>query len=190
MKTLRRTLAPLFSVLAILGAPRSALALGPIGLEVGAIAGYGTSPDSSSPVNTLGIGLGGRAGVVLFDHLYGGVKVIDYLGGSTDVATVPVSYHALQYGLDVGYGFSVPLLTVRPQIGVGNIALSGSAPGVGSVTAGAAYIEPGVTALVGLGLFFAGADANYMVIPAASQPDGSSKTEGAVTIHAQVGVKL
>jgi hypothetical protein len=190
MKTLLRTLAPLVFVLAVLGAPRSAHALGPIGLEVGAIAGYGASPDSSSPVNTLGIGLGGRAGVVLFDHLYGGVKLIDYLGGSTNVATVPVSYHALQYGLDVGYGFSIPLLTIRPQVGVGNVALSDSAPGVGNVTAGALYIEPGVTALLGLGLLFVGADANYMILPAASQPDGSSKTEGAVTIHAQVGVKL
>jgi hypothetical protein len=185
MKKLFRTLIPLFFVLAVLGSTRRAHALGPIGLEAGAMVGYGSNPESNAPTNILGVGLGARAGVVLMDSLYGGVKIMDYLGGSSG----GVSYHSLQYGVDVGYGFSVPLLTIRPQVGIGSIGFTGSADGI-SETNSSLYIEPGVTALIGLGLLYVGADVNYMIITGAEQADGSSKTDGALTIHAQIGVKL
>jgi hypothetical protein len=185
-KTLIATLVPALSVLAIVASTKEAHALGPIGVEAGAVVGYGTNPDSNLPVNPLGVGLGLRGGVVLFDSLYGGVKVTDYLGGSVG----PASIHALQYGLDVGYGFSIPLLTIRPQVGIGNVGFTTSIDNLGSTSSSYLYVEPGVTALIGLGLIYVGADANYMLVPGVSQGDGTSKTEGALTIHGQVGIKL
>jgi hypothetical protein len=119
------------------------------------------------------------------DSLYGGVKIVDYLGGSSG----GISYHALQYGVDVGYGFSIPLLTIRPQVGIGSIGFTGSADGI-SETNSSIYIEPGVVGLIGLGLLYVGADVNYMLIPSFPEGAGSTKFEGALTIHGQIGVKL
>jgi hypothetical protein len=185
MKKLFQTLIPLFFVLAVLGSTKQAHALGPVGLEAGAIVGYGTNPDSNAPTNLLGVGIGARAGVVLLDSLYGGVKIVDYLGGSSD----GVSYHSLQYGVDVGYGFSIPLLTIRPQVGIGSIGFTGSEGGV-SATNSSVYIEPGVVGLIGLGILYVGADVNYMFIPSFPDGPGTTKGEGSLTIHGQIGIKL
>jgi hypothetical protein len=184
MKTLFRTLIPLFFVLAILGSSRKAHALGPIGIEAGAQVGVGTNPDSAGP-NPLGVGLGLRGGVVLFGGLYGGVKIMDYLGGTED----GVKVHSLQEGVDVGWGFKVLLLTIRPQIGIGNVSSTASVDGI-SASSNSLYLEPGVTALISLGLLYIGADANYLYITSASQGDGTSKGEGGVTIHGQIGVQF
>jgi hypothetical protein len=192
MKNLFRTLVPLFFVLAVLGSSRTAHALGPIGIEAGAQVGYGTNPDSNGP-NPLGVGLGLRGGVTLFGGLYGGVKIMDYLGSSQNVLGVTAKEHSLQEGIDVGWGFKVLLLTIRPQVGVGNITFtySGSESSVStSASASSLYLEPGVTALISLGLLYIGADANYLYITSASQGDGTSKGEGGVTIHGQIGVQF
>jgi hypothetical protein len=188
-----RTLLPLLFALALVGTTKRAHALGPIGLEAGIAVGYGTNPQSNDVGNPLGVGLGARAGVVLFDSLYGGLKIMDYIGSSSTQSlagtSVTEKVHALQYGLDVGYNLPIPVLTIRPQVGVGSIGFTGSVDNV-SQTNSSLYIEPGVTALIGLGLFYVGADVNYMLIPSFPQGDGSSKFEGAVTIHGQIGVKL
>jgi hypothetical protein len=200
MKTLLRTLVPLFFVLAILGSSRKAHALGPIGIEAGAQVGYGTNPDSSFQ-NPLGVGLGLRAGVVLFGGLYGGVKITDYLGSNQD----GLKFHSLQEGIDVGWGFKILLLTIRPQIGIGNIGFTESGTEsvtVAGVTASTSanasqsslYLEPGVTALISLGLIYIGADINYLYVT--SYPDGvnstgvSTKGAGGATIHGQIGVQF
>jgi hypothetical protein len=193
MKTLLRTLVPLFFVLAILGSSRKAHALGPIGIEAGAQVGYGTNPDSSFQ-NPLGVGLGLRAGVVLFGGLYGGVKITDYLGSSQD----GVKFHSLQEGIDVGWGFKILLLTIRPQIGIGNIGFTTSGSGVvdgvtfsASNSSSSLYLEPGVTALISLGLLYVGADVNYLYITSyEANPNGTSKGAGGATIHGQIGVQF
>ena len=99
-------------------------------------------------------------------------------------------FSSLQYGIDVGWGFNLTVLKIRPLLGIGNISSSVSADGIGLPSASSLYIEPGVTVLIPLGLLYIGADANYLYITSASQGDGTSKGEGAVTIHGQVGVQF
>jgi len=159
-------------------------ALGPIDLEVAAKAGAGTNP-SSGPINPLGFGLGGRAGVSFFG-IYGGVDVMYYLGGSQSVAGESVSAHTLMYGLDLGYNFKLTILTIRPQLGLGNFTVTSNP---GGFSASNLYLEPGVTGLVSFGTFFVGADANLLVLPNVKTDTGNS-TQTAFTIHGQVGVRF
>ncbi|HEY3817197.1 MAG TPA: hypothetical protein VGL81_08505 [Polyangiaceae bacterium] len=173
----------LAAVLAVL-TPKDAHALGPIDLEVAAQAGGGTNP-TSEPINPLGVGLGGRAGVALFGF-YGGVNVIDYLGGSQTVGTVKDSAHALLYGVDLGYNLKVSILTIRPLLGLGNFELSTSP---GGANPSYFYLQPGLTALVSLGLVFVGADANLLVLPSVSTPTGN-QVETAFTLHGQIGLRF
>lgn len=174
--------------------PRPAHALGPVGVEVAAKGGYGTSPDSSYAFNPYGVGLGARGGVS-FLGLYGGLNVVYYLGGSTKTALGEVKAHTLLYGLEAGYGISLlDILTIRPQIGLGNATASASGLGQ-DVSNSNIYLEPGVTGLVSLGGFFVGADANLLVLPGADNgTDGAgnkqTKTFTSFTAHGQVGVKF
>jgi hypothetical protein len=173
--------------------PRDAHALGPVDLELGAKAGGGTNPFGSAP-NPLGFGIGGRGGLSFFG-LYAGVDVMYYVGGSTKIeppgpgGTGAISFteHTLMYGGDLGYNFKIALLTLRPLLGIGNFTVSHSGDGT-SGNASNLYLEPGLTALVTLGIMYVGADANILVLPGISQPDGGSKTETAFTLHGQVGV--
>src|ERR1019366_6022326 len=59
----------------------------------GAKAGVGTNP-SSSPINPLGFGLGGRGGASFFGF-YGGVDLMYYFGGSQSVLGQNVSLNTL-----------------------------------------------------------------------------------------------
>lgn len=165
--------------LAIVTSTRPAHALGPIDLEIGAKAGVATNPASGGGTNPLGFGLGGRAGVVLLDHLYGGVNLMYYLGGSDG----PESFHTLMYGVEAGWGWKlIDILTIRPQVGIGNATFSISGPATSSNSNW--YLEPGVTGLVSLGLLFVGADANLLAFP------GLANSNVAFTLHGQVGVKF
>jgi hypothetical protein len=161
-----------------------ARALGPIDLEVALEAGGGTNP-SNGPINPLGVGIGGRAGVGFFGF-YGGVNVIDYLGGSETIVGTKESVHALMYGLDVGYNIKVAILTIRPLLGLGNFEISTSP---GSSSPSYFYLQPGVTALISLGLVFVGADANLLVLPSVSTPTGN-QAQTAFTAHGQIGLRF
>lgn len=173
---------------------REAHALGPLDLEVGAKVGAATNPSSAVP-NPLGFGLGGRAGLSLLG-IYAGANVMYYFGGATDTAaptglpgTVHESKSSLLYGFEGGYGFKLlEILTIRPQLGIGNLVAYGSfsssrgqIPQTSS-TDSELYLEPGVTALLGLGTLFVGADVNALVFP----------SDGVVSLsaHAQLGVKF
>lgn len=177
----------------------SAHALGPVDVEIAARAGFATNPVSSnngvSSPNPLGFGLGARAGVS-FMGIYGGINVIYYFGGSQSVSvpgeSVSLSDHTFMYGVEAGYGFTlIDILTIRPQIGVGNASFSASVNGAGTVTTnlGAAnnsnlYLEPGVTGLVSLGGLFVGADANLLFFP------GMDNSTTAFSFHGQIGFKF
>jgi hypothetical protein len=178
-------------VIGALTMTRDAHALGPIDLEIGAKLGEGTNPFSSGP-NPLGFGLGARAGVSLLG-LYGGLNVMYYFGSTDNVGPVSVSVYSTMYGIEAGYGFSLLMLTIRPQVGIGNFTATanGNAFGVsGSKSQSNLYLEPGVTALVSFGLLFVGADANLLVLPGIAEYSGKSQTDTAFTVHAQVGIKL
>jgi hypothetical protein len=187
---------PLFGL--VLALPREAHALGPLGIEIAAKGGYATNPDSSSPINPLGVGLGGRAGITLLGF-YGGVNVLYYLGGSQDVGPLgTLSEHFLLYGIEAGYGFTLAdVLTIRPQVGVGNATFSASFSGnSASTSASNLYLEPGVTGLIALGQWFVGADANLLVIPGvnsvstSANASTSSSTYSSFTVHGQVGIRF
>jgi hypothetical protein len=185
---------------------REAHALGPIGVEAGARVGAASNPisvpDGASVSNPLGFGLGGRAGVDVFGF-YGGVNLMYYLGSSQDVneggATESASIHTLMYGIDVGYNLDIAILTIRPQIGIGNATfhynVDGNVPLLGATSGGTSesnlYIEPGVTGLIGLGLLYVGADVNLLFLPG-YHPGGDTDigTKASVAINGQIGVKF
>lgn len=180
-----------FSMLAFAG---DAHALGPVDLEVGAKVGGATNPSSASgATNPLGFGLGGRAGLAFLGGIYAGGNIMYYFGGSQNeslptaagaASSVSVSVNTLMYGGELGYGLTIlDLLTIRPQVGLGNATFSVSAAGT-SESSNYVYVEPGVTGLVGLGLFFVGADANVLLFPTLSN------SQAAFSLHAQIGVKF
>jgi hypothetical protein len=128
-----------------------------------------------------------------------------YLGGSKDfdlgVASGRSKAHSWQEGIDVGWGFKLEALhlTIRPQLGVGNIGLSPSvenlkvqAPyGFTPLPHSSVYLEPGVTSFVSVGLLYVGADINYLWISRYEEGgDGSWVAKGAMTVHGQVGVQF
>jgi hypothetical protein len=144
---------------------RDAHAVGPVDIEVAPKFGYGSSPGNDGfGFDALGIGLGGRAGVSIFG-IYGGLNIVDYLGGTQPLFPCPApgevgcgggaSGHTLMYGGELGYGFKLRLVTIRPQFGVGRSVAYGLARN------GGLYLEPGVTVLLSLGPAFLGFDVSH-----------------------------
>lgn len=184
MKLVARLAVPaLIGLLALATTEKKAHALGPIDVEVGAKIGVGTKPDSDAPVNYLGFGVGGRGGVSIFG-LYGGLSAVHYFGGSYE----GVDYSSTLLGVEVGYTIkAIPLIRLRPQIGVGNYHLSASSDQV-SGSDDRLYLEPGVNVVVPIGLLFVGADANALILPAHTGDLGHDDTRAAFTLHAQIGI--
>ncbi|HEV3191110.1 MAG TPA: hypothetical protein VGY54_11460 [Polyangiaceae bacterium] len=204
---------------------RDANALGPVDVEVAARVGGGTSPVNSSAssssvgsldINPLGFGVGGRAGVSFF-NVYAGLSLMYYFGGSKDVpippmATVHESATSLLYGAEIGYDIGLPVITVRPQVGVGRYTLNvdGSAnvciPGFpcvqanGSSTWDNVYVEPGIMVKASFGSWLVGADANLFWLPGSDKVDLSLcanpachytlSSQLAFTAHGQVGLQF
>jgi hypothetical protein len=172
---------------AILAFPAKADALGPVDIEIAARAGGVVA----GPLGPLGFGIGGRGGVAI-QGLYAGIDVIDYLGATSTCEScswppgaqpVMQSRSALLYGFEAGYSFKFSMVTIRPQLGAGNIGLSSA---YGSPTPGSSsisndfYLEPAVVGLVSFGVLFVGADVDALLLP--TGPDS------ALTVHGQIGV--
>jgi hypothetical protein len=170
---------------AILAFSPKAHALGPVDVEVGARAGV-----AAGNLGPIGFGIGGRGGISALG-LYAGIDVIDYLGATGTCGscsspagqTVEQSRSALLYGLEAGYSFKFSLVTIRPQLGLGNFHLSS---GYGDPTPGPStssnyfYLEPAVVGLVSLGVFFVGADIGELLLLTGPNSE--------FTVHGQVGV--
>jgi len=186
--------------LGTLSVTRNASALGPVDVEVAAKVGGGTNPlgdvtylnPPAKQPNPLRFGLGARAGVSLLGF-YGGLSFMDYLGTSQVNQGVTDSLKSVLYGVEAGYNIRVSILTLRPQLGIGNYAqsesLSGTPTGQPSTptahySASSLYLEPGVTGLLSFGLWIVGADANVLFLP------GLSGSQPAFTAHGQIGIKL
>lgn len=189
LAVLARLAVPALAAVATLGATeRDAHAIGPVDIEAGARVGVGTNPDSDGP-NPFGLGLGGRAGVSIF-HVYGGLSAIHYFGSSSQIptpaGTFESKYSSTLLGVELGYSITaIPRLTIRPQLGIGNAAFS-----FGDLSSSHLYLEPGVTALVSLGLLYIGADLNLLAIPGVDRGSNDSKTFTAFTAHGQIGVQF
>lgn len=168
-------------------AERDAQALGPVDLEVGAKLGVGTNPDSRL-ANSYGFGMGGRAGLTIA-HFYGGVSAVHYFGGTKEIAGQTIDASSTLLGVEVGYTIkAIPLIRLRPQVGIGNAHYSTSVDTVEGKGDDKLYLEPGLTLVIPLGLLFVGADANALLVPNVDQGDGTSKTLTALTLHAQIGL--
>lgn len=166
---------------------RSAHALGPVDLEVGAKVGVATNPDSNF-ANPYGIGLGARAGVGILGF-YGGLSAIHYFGSSDELLGAKYDVSSTLLGVEAGYTISaLPVVQIRPQLGLGNASFSSSAGGSSS-SKSYLYLEPGVTALVPLGLVYVGADLNLLAVPGVDYGN-DSKTYTSLSFHAQVGIRL
>jgi hypothetical protein len=177
-------IASLAVILAITLPAKEAHALGPIDIEVGAKVGYGSNPGQTN--NPLGVGISARAGIGLFG-LYGGLNLMDYIGSGDGLGG---TVHALQFGGELGYSIKISILTIRPQIGLGNITLSDSTL---QTNYGSLYVEPGGTVLLTFGLIFIGADANALIItnaPNAGSLGLNTSTQSALTVHGQVGISF
>jgi hypothetical protein len=167
---------------------RDASALGPVSVEIGAKVGAGTNPTGDS-LNPFGFGLGARAGVSFF-NIYAGLSFMYYFGGKADIpdSTDKRSGKTVLYGFEGGYDFNiVNVVIIRPQLGIG--VYNGNFKGPGGFTTDTAdgknlYLEPGVTAVVPLGLWFVGGDANALFLP------GQSGSSAGFTFHGQIGFKF
>jgi hypothetical protein len=179
--TLRRTacLGATALGLAIVSLSLDAHALGPVDLEIAAKAGGATNPRNQDPPNPLGFGIGGRAGVVFLGGGYVGGNVLYY-------GPEHASSSTLMYGGELGYGWKLlDIVTIRPQIGLGNATFTSTAGGENTSSSSSYfYLEPGVTGLVALGSLLVGADANALFLP------GLNNSNAAFTLHAQVGIKF
>jgi len=129
-------------------------------------------------------------------HVYAGISAIHYFGSSADVSgpntpagtfgTASVDYSTTLIGGELGYSITgIPLLTIRPQIGIGNASFS-----FGDASQSHLYLEPGVVGLINLGLLYVGADANVLVIPSVDQGLNDTKTYTSLTIHGQIGIRF
>jgi hypothetical protein len=108
----------------------------------------------------------------------------------------------------VAYGFKIlGMVTIRPQVGLGNFTLSyaqtdhtspyvqATFSPIQSGNVNNLYLQPGVTVLVSLGMWLVGVDANVLVLPIFAEPYGSYSgeappTDTAFTTHVQVGLRF
>jgi hypothetical protein len=195
MKKLGLLLSAATVAVAILLASKDAHALGPVDLEIAAIGGFGSNPTGYAP-NPMSLGVGGRAGVSFFG-LYGGLKFLYYVGGSapsvdSEGSPTTQTWHSVQYGAELGYGFRLPLvhLVIRPQVGLGNWQASVNCDQDEQCNVPSAfYLEPGVLAEFTFGHLLVGADVNAFILPSVAADDGHT-TDVAFTAHAQVGVRF
>jgi hypothetical protein len=167
------------ALLTTLASARPAHAIGPVDLEVAAKAGYGS--------NDFGFGIGGRAGVSIFG-IYGGLNLMEYLGKSEAPGAPAV--HGLQFGGEVGFGFKISFLTIRPLFGFGDVAFSSSGAG----SAGSFYLEPGGLIQFSFGHLIFGVDAGCLILTnqttVGAITGGNSTIEEAFVMHGQVGVRF
>lgn len=188
MKHIARLLAGLAVVTAVFAASEhDAHALGPIDVEAGLKVGFSTNPDKDLGYNPLGFGLGARAGLDIF-HIYLGGSFVHYFGDSANTAFGKVSTSQNLIGGEIGYTITaLPIIQIRPQIGLGDAIQSAELGNSGSTSKGYFYLEPGVTVLVPFGFVFAAVDGNALIMPSIAY-GADTKAWTSFTLHGQVGI--
>jgi hypothetical protein len=176
---------------------RDAHASDPIRIEVGAKFGGATNPSWSTwGTDPLALGVGGRAGLTFAGGFYAGGSFMYYLGTTEGVASpctvssyscpeLSIALHTVMVGAELGYGITLfDLLTVRPQVGVGNATVSANSSDGTSQSASFWYLEPGVTGLLVFGAIFLGADGNALLFPSVQN------SWAGFSLHVQAGVRF
>jgi hypothetical protein len=118
----------------------------------------GTS--SSSDWNPYHLGLGVRGGVTL-SSIYVGASLDYFFAETTHVTGFEVSGGRLQVMGNVGYEFGLPLLTLRPLVGLGYAHTNIDADSAGSASKQELVIAPGAELLVNLGLINVSGELRY-----------------------------
>jgi hypothetical protein len=169
------------AALAVVSLAQSARALGPVDVEVAAEGGWAT--------NGLTADVGGRAGISVIG-IYVGFVGVYYVGktGSPvgQLPPLPPSgatqrYHQLAFGGELGYGFKLGPVTLRPFVGFGRTTTYGSYPDLSTDTAGQPYFEAGGLVQLTFGHLIFGVDGRAF----------SPTTEGSETgfvLDGEVGV--
>jgi hypothetical protein len=148
---MRASLLPLAAApaLALALAAAPAQALGPLEIELAGKVG-GAS-------NGYGFGAGGRAGLAIFG-LYGGFNVVDYPSPSVSLGSI------LTYGGEVGYGFKISVIAIRPLLGFGKWTIAEVSTTQAYVAGTSSfYVQPGGVLEVELGHFLFGVDASALI---------------------------
>jgi hypothetical protein len=154
------------SVVAILVASmaRDAHALGPVDIELAAKGGYAS--------DGLTADVGGRAGVSIFG-IYAGFSGAYYFGktGNPSEQSPPlppagprIGYHQTAFGGELGYGFKISFVTLRPYLGFGQTTTYGDNVylfAAGSYTQ--PYFQPGGLVQLTFGHFLVGVDGNAFI---------------------------
>ena len=171
-------------------------------VELAAKAGYVTPPIRGG-ANPFGAGFGGRVGLV-YSGFYIGASVVDFLGDKD----VDVSYRALLYGLELGYGLRFPVLrdstfTLRPQLGFGDAAVyytdpalaadvvtsasGGSSSSSDTLTVNDIYLQPALLAMLASGGHFVAVEASALILPNIQYGGADSTTWVSASAQLQLG---
>jgi hypothetical protein len=130
--------AALFAV----GTARLAHAVGPVDIEAVGRFGYGTEH--------MNLDVGARAGVS-FLGLYAGLNYVFYTGGYFPSTPSSVEQSSVMTaGGELGYGFKIAFVTLRPLVGLGGAweanapyIAGGAATSIGGLNTGFFYVQPG-----------------------------------------------
>ncbi len=180
--------------------PGDAVAV-PLEVELAGEAAFLTAPIRGG-TNPFGAGFGGRAGLA-YGGLYIGVSALDFLGGDD----VDVSYRAILYGVEAGYGVRLGLapgatLTLRPLVGVGDASVSytdpalaadvvtsaSSAAGSNTLTVNNVYVEPAFMVMLRRGNLLAAVRASTLVVPGIEYGGAAATTWVSYGAQFQLGV--
>jgi hypothetical protein len=160
--------------------PRPAHAIGPVDIELAGIGGYATDQLTGT--------LGGRAGISIFG-IYAGFRGQYYFGEA--ITPFPgekaYNYHQLTLGGEVGYGFKIRFITIRPFLGFGDATTYG----VGSVNANGSsspsftqpYLQPGALLQFGFGPLIFGVDGSALI-------PTTEASEAAFVVDGELGVRF
>ncbi len=176
---------------------------GVVAWELAGEAAYVSAPIHGG-TNPFGAGFGARAGLVWGSGWYLGAAFTYFLGGRD----VDVSYRAILYGLDLGYGFRLRTLggaklTLRPNVGVGDAAVyytdptlaadvvtSASSAPSDTLTVNNVYVRPGMTAMLTMGEVFAAADASMLVLPGIAYGGADATTWLSYGVQGELGFQF
>jgi hypothetical protein len=173
--------------------------------ELAGRAAYVTGPIRGG-TDPFGAGIGARAGLTWGTGWYLGGTFTYFLGGRD----VDVSYRAILYGLEFGYGFrfrtfGASSLTLRPKIGVGDAAVyytdpslaadvvtsaSGSSGASDTLTVNNLYLQPGLTAMLEAGGHFVAVDASALVLPGIAYGGADATTWVSYGVQAELGFRF
>ena len=133
-------------------------------------------------LNAYGPGIGLRAGVTLPASLYLGGSFDYFFGESEDSILGDSSVNVSQLMANVGYDLGLPLLTLRPNLGLGLASTSVEVLGA-SDSESDFVLSPGLEAFVGLGLLNINGELRYNKIFADGDTD-------AIVVGVGLGISL